>query len=866
MPLALPPALPDETPTPFPLAGVLAPIVVAALLFAVTRSPLTLAFAALGPVVAVASLFDGRRARRRARRRAVLRRSAALDAVRAQLQDELAARRDALIAAHPGPAEILRAPGLPVARSDATLPVVLGRGTIPSGLRLEPVEAGDEDLAREAATVRDAPVLADARGGIGVVGPEPVADALARALAVQVLWHGARDRVRLPTARAFADLSEHCAVVVEVSAPSRGRVIRHPDPHAIVELRPELVSLAEAELFHRRVTGPTTESALPAQVPFGSLPVAGGDGLDAVFLADAAGAVPLDLVHDGPHAVVGGTTGSGKSELLIAWVLALAAAHPPERLSFLLIDFKGGTAFDPLVALPHVSGVVTDLDGPALDRLGVGLRAEVRRREEILRVERVRDVASSPTLGRLVVVIDEFAALLAGHPDLFELIADLAARGRALGVHLILATQRPATTFREALLANCGLRFCLRVLSSADSEAVVGTSDAVRLPREHPGRVLVSRAGEAPVTAVSAIATAEDTARVADSAPPGTADAGGVVWLPPLPADLRLSALPTPPDGALALGLVDQPARRRQPVAVWTPERDGALLAIGARGTGRSTLLATLVEQRPSARYLDGSSADAAETLWDVLADPAPGLVLLDDLDVALTALAALSPDGATDALERLGELLRDPGVAIAATLRAPLTGPARSVPAAFPVRVLLRTSREDHALLGGDSSTFDATLPPGAGWWRGDRLQIARPRRHHREPVAPRVEPVVPAEGLLLVTTRPRQRVEQLGRRAVPPRLLDLSGPSGRGAELEVVGQGSVLTVVDPDTWHTTPALWSLAGRLPMLFDGCSVADYRLVTRRRDSPPALARLGDRGWLVERERPVRRVVVQWSGT
>ena len=863
MPLALPPALPDETPTPFPLAGVLAPVIVAALLFAVTRSPLTLAFAALGPVVAVASLFDGRSARRRVRRRAVRRRRAALDAVRGQLEEELAARRRALIAAHPAPAELLRAPGLPVARADSALPVVLGRGAVPSGLRFEPVEDGDEELVREAALLREAPVLADARGGIGVVGPQLVADALARALAVQVLWHGARTPVRLPTARVAAELPEHCAVVVEVLAASRGRVLRHPDPQALVELRPELVSLADIERFRDRMAAPEPTSALPMHVPLGDLPVAGGSGLSAAFLADAAGPVVLDLVRDGPHAVVGGTTGSGKSELLVAWVLALAAAHPPERLSFLLVDFKGGTAFDPLTALPHVSGVVTDLDGPALDRLAVGLRAEVRRREEALRTERVRDVAASRTLGRLVVVIDEFAALLAGHPDLFELVADLAARGRALGVHLILATQRPGTTFREALLSNCGLRLCLRVLSSADSEAVVGTPDAARLPRAIPGRVLVSRAGEPATSAQSAIATAADLSRVTD----GTGSAGAArppVWLPPLPADLLRTSLPVPPPDALALGLVDQPARRRQPVAVWTPERDGALLAVGARGTGRSTLLATLAEQRPSVRYVDGSRADAVETLWDAVTAPPRGLLLVDDLDVALTALAALGPDAATEVMERLGELLRDPGAAVAATLRAPLTGPARSLPAAFPVRVLLRTSREDHTLLGGDPSAFDAALPPGGGWWRGDRLQIARPRRPLPDPVSPLVESVIPLQGHLLVTTRPRQRVEQLARRLAPSRVLDLTGAAARSAELEVAGSGAALTVVDPDTWHTTPALWALAGRMPMLFDGCSVSDYRLVTRRRDSPPALARTGDRGWLLEREQPVRRVVVEWT--
>ncbi|RII96145.1 cell division protein FtsK, partial [Clavibacter nebraskensis] len=114
--------------------------------------------------------------------------------------------------------------------------------------------------------------------------------------------------------------------------------------------------------------------------------------LAAVIGVGHAGPVAVDLVADGPHAVVAGTTGSGKSELLVTWMAALAAAHPPEEVTVLLVDFKGGAAFDPLLVLPHAVGLVTDLDGQGARRALESLRAEVRHRERVLRDAGARDV------------------------------------------------------------------------------------------------------------------------------------------------------------------------------------------------------------------------------------------------------------------------------------------------------------------------------------------------------------------------------------------------------------------------------------------------------------------------------------------
>ncbi|MFC0198762.1 FtsK/SpoIIIE domain-containing protein, partial [Microbacterium arthrosphaerae] len=246
-----------------------------------------------------------------------------------------------------------------------------------------------------------------------------------------------------------------------------------------------------------------------------SLPAAGG--LAVVIGVAGADPVVVDLVADGPHAVVAGVTGAGKSELLITWILALCGTYSTEEVTFLLADFKGGTAFDPLAGVPHVTGVITDLDGAGARRAIESLRAELRRREATIAAAGARDIVDPRVpLSRLVVVVDEFAALLADHPELHGLFADVAARGRALGIHLILGTQRAAGVIRDNLLANCPLRVSLRVTDRADSRALLGSDDAALLPGGVAGRgtAFVRRAGDAaPQQVRIALSGPDDVAR-----------------------------------------------------------------------------------------------------------------------------------------------------------------------------------------------------------------------------------------------------------------------------------------------------------------------------------------------------------------
>ena len=266
----------------------------------------------------------------------------------------------------------------------------------------------------------------------------------------------------------------------------------------------------------------------------------------------ADGRFDLDLVTDGPHAVVVGTTGSGKSEMLRSLVLSLAVSYSPHDVQFVLIDFKGGAAFDACAHLPHVIGLLTDLDDGLGDRVVAGLRAELRRREHVLREAGVSD-ASRSGLARLVIVIDELARLQADVPAFVASLVDIAQRGRSLGVHLVVATQRGGQTLSADLLANSSVRIALRLQSRADSMDVVGVPDAHFLPRRSPGRAIVRVGHDDPVVFQSAD-TSQSLHSVVDSVRATWADeeVPSAPWTSPLPSVVDYDT-----DSPMRCGLVD---------------------------------------------------------------------------------------------------------------------------------------------------------------------------------------------------------------------------------------------------------------------------------------------------------------------
>ena len=353
------------------------------------------------------------------------------------------------------------------------------------------------------------------------------------------------------------------------------------------------------------------------------------------------GVFVLDLERDGPHGLIAGTTGSGKSELLRSLVAGLAAHTDPNHLTFVLIDYKGGAAFDECSRLPHTVGMVTDLDEQLGERALRALEAELHHRERLLRrarADNLRDyLAKGPTepLPRLVVIIDEFATMAAELPDFISSLVGIAQRGRTLGVHLILATQRPSGAVNDNIRANTNLRIALRVQDAADSADVIGTRAAAELNRNRPGRAFVRLGPEETVaiqTALVTCVTAEEEDAAVDVAPflfgptsraadgeqstgetPTRSDLARLVdaivganeaegfppprrpWPEPLPARLDLADVirtrqGEAPETAL-VALADDPARQQQYAAGWDLGQ-GNLLLFGIPGSGlTSTLL-----------------------------------------------------------------------------------------------------------------------------------------------------------------------------------------------------------------------------------------------------------------------------------
>ncbi len=202
----------------------------------------------------------------------------------------------------------------------------------------------------------------------------------------------------------------------------------------------------------------------------------------------------------GPHGVLIGATGSGKSEVLRTLVLALALTHSPEELNFVLVDFKGGATFAGMAGMPHVSAIITNLSDELslVDRFQDALTGEMTRRQELLRAagnfanvgdyEKARrggrtDLAPLPAL---LVVVDEFSELLSAKPEFVDSFVAIGRVGRSLHVHLLIASQRLEEGRLRGLDTYLSYRIGLRTFSGAESRAVLGVPDAVDLPRE-PG-------------------------------------------------------------------------------------------------------------------------------------------------------------------------------------------------------------------------------------------------------------------------------------------------------------------------------------------------------------------------------------------
>lgn len=266
-----------------------------------------------------------------------------------------------------------------------------------------------------------------------------------------------------------------------------------------------VVTLSEAPPVRRirQMNALTDTEIFPDYIGVGDLDEAhnrSGAGLTVTIGCDSEGPVAINLVSDGPHALVAGTTGSGKSEALRTWIYQLARRYPPRRLRFVFVDYKGGATFGDLAYLPHCEGVVTDLDAHLTERAICGLSVELTERESLLaergyvNLEQWESHDAEDAPARIICIIDEFRAMIRTHPGLIERFIDVAARGRSLGIHLIAATQSPGGVVSAHMRANLTLRVCFRTAQTAESVDVLGTAEAAHLPRI-PGRARISDRG-----------------------------------------------------------------------------------------------------------------------------------------------------------------------------------------------------------------------------------------------------------------------------------------------------------------------------------------------------------------------------------
>lgn len=196
----------------------------------------------------------------------------------------------------------------------------------------------------------------------------------------------------------------------------------------------------------------------------------------------------------GPHGLIIGATGSGKSELLRSIVTSLAITHDPETLNFMLVDFKGGASFADLAGLPHVAGMITNMkdDLSLVDRMAASISGEQERRQRMLReagnLDNVRQYQAKrraqpeiEPMPYLMIIVDEFAELLSSRPEFIELFTGIGRVGRSLGISMLMATQRLEESKIRGLEGHLRYRICLRTFTAAESSAVLGTNDAFYL-------------------------------------------------------------------------------------------------------------------------------------------------------------------------------------------------------------------------------------------------------------------------------------------------------------------------------------------------------------------------------------------------
>ncbi|WP_433050689.1 FtsK/SpoIIIE domain-containing protein [Dactylosporangium sp. CS-033363] len=529
-----------------------------------------------------------------------------------------------------------------------------------------------------------------------VLLPDP--DSVPPESLARLVEDGPRGGISLLTAAATAQ--ELPAGVVALTGDGIGAEVADRVAHALAANRDAAGGAAPRIAPLGEVLGLGGEPA-PSAIVKRWVPATRDRGLAAPIGFGGTGPLVVDLRRDGPNGIIAGAPGSGRAWLLRSYLAALAATYPANRLTFVLVD-HAGTTFAECTELPHTVGLFTGDDAYMARRILVSLGAEVRRREAVLRRHAVKDIvemerrhpAAAPA--NLLIVVAEFTA---APPEFVTGLRELARRGRAAGVHLLLSTACPAGEIDDDMRAEAPLRIALRVEDEQDSLEVLERPDAAHLSPLLPGRAFVRTVTSDPDAVQIAYGGARspsdrshgptlvsewrfesglhtpvpvfDHDEPDDPEPPVVED-GEVTdlqrlvvaisaahrearvpdqpkaWHAPLDASYELDALPELPESsreafAAPIGMVDLP--NSQAVQVWPLDLDelGHLLVFGPTGAGKSTLLDTVAVA--FAKRYDGGALRVYRVSFD---SPADAAKLLGTIGKLVTERAALAEhDGA---------------------------------------------------------------------------------------------------------------------------------------------------------------------------------------------------------------------------
>ena len=683
------------TPAPLPWVAALTPLVFAIVMAVILQQVLALMMGFIGPAMVLGSWWESRRQARMAT-------SAAEDTYALECESHASAvsfarnrERSRALGALPPLHEAL---GDPLWRRQALVErgvrVGTGWAEVPPGHEL----AGTGALP-------GMPCVVDPRENIALVGDENSVDIWRTVALSWILASPARsshgDSGNLP--RQIQGLSEATWVSRLEDVPEDCTVVLVDSGRPTIDLRragvdtisiaPDRLS-ASGALWALQMTGSLEAGSEPRAVPDYAR-------RDQLWCSLSDTSAPWDLVAQGPHTVVWGATGSGKSVTVTTLVQRVLHRYSPQDVVCVLIDFKGGAGLRGLLTFPHTIGAITDMEGRSVSRALAGLHAELLRREKVLHQEGVIDIAlldPSVLLPRLIVCIDEAAWLLATFPDFGSALSDLLARGRSLGIHVVLSTQRVSGVLTHAMMANVSLRICGRVGDESDALTWIPDltgSQRARVRHMPPGEVLIAGATLRPELAHTVPPTLE---------PPGHPQSPWRVFADPLPERLSL----TPECWAL---VDDLPAGVHRQLSR-TDAPPGSILVVGDSGTGRTTALLTL-----AAVFSDGARAPSEPLvlwLWWAENALANSRIVMDDADLILRRAGR---EGAQFLLE-----LWEEGSAILLLSCAPGTPYLRS---------LSRLARDECVLPGGNPEarpglTKSDSAVPGRAHYRGEMIQIA--------------------------------------------------------------------------------------------------------------------------------------------